>query len=392
MAIANINDLEKLVGSRSLRLIFPKPIEAEFEFETQSGRCSQLARSAYIGLIVYLLLLYADFMLLRDVFFTAIGVRFSVVFAVLLLVFYCLRQPSPFRREASQSAGSIIVAISIACLAVMSHSPGRIFYHFGLVEVVMFANIVQRLRFKFALFVTSSIYIMHLIVVLSMPEIKIDHALAANSLIFASCVFVLAASYASEKWERKNFILSNIDKLRVEQLDRQAMYDGLTNLRNRNSLNSYMKTAPTGYLEVALIDIDFFKKYNDKYGHLAGDACLQAVANIISEYSATAELVARYGGEEFIMIFRQRPLDPNKNLIEGMRRKVCSLGIPHTGRDFPQIVTISVGFAGGQILNQAEFVNLVGQADEALYSAKHDGRNRVAYYNKMETQRLAVAV
>jgi diguanylate cyclase (GGDEF)-like protein len=127
-----------------------------------------------------------------------------------------------------------------------------------------------------------------------------------------------------------------------------------------------------------LCDIDYFKRYNDNYGHIAGDTCLQAVATAIaSVFKRAGDLVARYGGEEFAVILPVTDAGSAESVAERMRQAVLDLAIPHSTSRVADHVTLSVGVAtlpAGERITPQRFAAL---ADEALYTAKANGRNRV---------------
>lgn len=168
-----------------------------------------------------------------------------------------------------------------------------------------------------------------------------------------------------------------------QQLERQASLDGLTQVANRRRFDSYLKqewsrmmreNAP---LSMILCDIDFFKLYNDSYGHLAGDRCLQQVAQRLREaVRRSADLVARYGGEEFAVILPHTPPAGALTVAEQIRKQVKGLNIAHRQSRVCSTVTLSVGVATMIPTCKHTPETLVGAADEALYRAKELGRDR----------------
>ncbi|MEE8305632.1 MAG: diguanylate cyclase, partial [Gammaproteobacteria bacterium] len=134
-------------------------------------------------------------------------------------------------------------------------------------------------------------------------------------------------------------------------------------------------------LAIIIVDIDFFKLYNDVYGHQAGDDCLKRVAQcMLRTAKRPFDFCARYGGEEFVMVLYGPPRDYAESLPEKIRRDVAALEIAHSGSEVANKVTVSVGAAiappagGGRSLAGA-----IQMADEALYEAKAKGRNRVVF-------------
>lgn len=168
------------------------------------------------------------------------------------------------------------------------------------------------------------------------------------------------------------------------QLQEWSMADGLTGAANRRHFDEYLskhliesiqKDTP---ITLLLIDIDYFKKYNDTYGHIQGDQCLQAVVNVIkTSFPLNDGLVARYGGEEFAVIL------PKYSLEEGaaIANKICSLvkhlQISHINSKVENVVTISVGVATVTAEEDKEYTKLLELADDRLYKAKSLGRNQV---------------
>jgi len=133
-----------------------------------------------------------------------------------------------------------------------------------------------------------------------------------------------------------------------------------------------------GELSVILIDIDFFKLYNDTYGHQEGDACLRVVAMAIAQsVHRPGDLAARYGGEEFVVLLPMTTLNGAADLAERIRLSVEALAIPHSASDAAPHVTVSLGVTNmfpDQVENSELLLNL---ADQGLYAAKAAGRNRV---------------
>lgn len=162
----------------------------------------------------------------------------------------------------------------------------------------------------------------------------------------------------------------------------EARTDGLTGLANRKAFDQkmdecYAKWQATKHVfSLALIDIDHFKKINDNYGHPAGDAVLREISARLREISSESLLVARYGGEEFGVIFDGDVL-PAADVIELLRLTIASKSIEVEGHKIS--VAISSGLA--RVIGDERIGKLVRRADEALYSAKKVGRNRVFVHN-----------
>jgi diguanylate cyclase (GGDEF)-like protein len=126
-----------------------------------------------------------------------------------------------------------------------------------------------------------------------------------------------------------------------------------------------------------MADIDMFKAYNDRYGHLAGDECLREIAVALrSQLRRPGDLLARYGGEEFAVVLPETGVVGAAQLAERMRLAVESLHLSHEGSSVAPYVTVSLGVAEGEPKRQSP-EELIGRADQALYRAKSAGRNRL---------------
>jgi diguanylate cyclase (GGDEF)-like protein len=158
----------------------------------------------------------------------------------------------------------------------------------------------------------------------------------------------------------------------------------LTGVANRRHLDAvlqaeWQRALRQGHLlALAMIDLDHFKRFNDHYGHLAGDQCLRQVASVLAGHAKrSGELVARYGGEEFAVILPGLGPEQAMEWAEDLRSRVAELQIAHQDSD-QGVVTISCGVVAMVPTGERVAVDLIRLADQALYRAKSAGRNRVA--------------
>lgn len=169
------------------------------------------------------------------------------------------------------------------------------------------------------------------------------------------------------------------------ELERLSTTDSLTGLANRRSFNEFLsrewlrEQREKQSFSVIMIDIDHFKKYNDLYGHLEGDVCLQKVAWALQgALCRPGDLMARYGGEEFVAILPHTELKGAVELAETFHDRIRELKLPHKDSPVSSTVTISIGIASvipNQSLSPSQ---VVAMADKALYEAKQAGRNQSA--------------
>lgn len=215
--------------------------------------------------------------------------------------------------------------------------------------------------------------------ILQMADLQYDTLYIQNTAIYLVLFNVLCGlnSYAFDQKVRAHFY-------QTQYLRDIAGTDKLTGLSNRyqfeerlDDLLSQSRDSQVG-LALAFVDIDWFKQYNDEYGHIRGDGCLVSVAktlNTIIEHES--DMVIRFGGEEFIIVRTQMNLNDTENWAGSICQCIEDLKLPHEASPF-EVVTVSAGVAW---YNPATFPRrgiLMQSADQALYDAKHHGRNRFA--------------
>ena len=169
-----------------------------------------------------------------------------------------------------------------------------------------------------------------------------------------------------------------------KELEVLSFKDGLTSIANRRCFDTsfeqeWERTRSDGKpLSMLLFDVDFFKQYNDLYGHIQGDKCLVDIAQTLSlALDGQRDLVARYGGEEFVGLLPECDLAGATSKARALRRAVQALAIPHAGSSCAQVVTVSIGVAVQVPEAHTRPEALLASADAYLYRAKASGRNRV---------------
>lgn len=165
-----------------------------------------------------------------------------------------------------------------------------------------------------------------------------------------------------------------------------SVTDVLTGLSNRRAFNELLdeewrRAQRMGYqIAMLMLDIDLFKKYNDANGHLQGDECLKSVASVLKNVSRRpGDVVARFGGEEFVILLSMSGTEHALAVAEKIRLDVEALKLPYESSEISDCITISIGVASAMPTNRnISSHNLIQYADDALYQAKQEGRNRVA--------------
>jgi len=172
-------------------------------------------------------------------------------------------------------------------------------------------------------------------------------------------------------------------KRKTDLLENLSSIDGLTEIANRRKFEEIIdiewkraKRSQT-MLSILMIDIDYFKQFNDTYGHASGDNCLRRVAKTLKNtLNRPADFVARYGGEEFIAILPETKNNSAVEIANQMRTGIENLNIPHEKSKVSEFVTISMGVATAIPQNNSSQERLIEAADKCLYTAKERGRNQ----------------
>ena len=177
-------------------------------------------------------------------------------------------------------------------------------------------------------------------------------------------------------------------KLKSDMLEELSMYDGLTHIPNRRYFDEIFETyyketkREQESLVVMMLDIDYFKPYNDNYGHGRGDETLKKVAFALqSTLKRPTDLVARYGGEEFVVLLKNINEEDTKQVAQNLLQAVRDLRIVHEYSTVEEFVTVSMGIAYKTPHSKIEKVNLLLCADEKLYEVKRNGRNNFMMMN-----------
>ncbi|MCL2829314.1 MAG: GGDEF domain-containing protein [Betaproteobacteria bacterium] len=172
----------------------------------------------------------------------------------------------------------------------------------------------------------------------------------------------------------------------IQDLFTKANRDALTGIYNRRFMENSLQHAmallsrSNSFMSVFMLDVDFFKKYNDTYGHEQGDVCLKAVAQVLAGSITRAnDFVARYGGEEFAVVLPNTDAAGARMIAEKLLNNVRDLKMDHAESIAAPYVTVSIGVATGQVMHMQRWEDYLKRADEALYMSKQNGRDRYTH-------------
>ncbi|MBJ6752393.1 diguanylate cyclase [Geomonas anaerohicana] len=386
-------------GLKSVR--FPKPLESAFNEYYRDKTLKHVRVALLTGLILYAVFGLVDGLLLPADRAHMWFIRYAVVCPTVIagLAFtYC----PPLRRfmQPVVSLVMLVGSLGIVSMVYYDPTPTKNYYYSGLLLLIMGAFTFVSLRLRYAVcwavvttlaYETVAVYINH-------TDLTI---LIQNSFSIIATIIIGAFSNSlMENYLRRDFLNTNLLEHENRQLQnatlelrRLSISDPLTGLGNRRHfevmLDQEWQRAVRSDSPIALIflDIDFFKNFNDNYGHQAGDDCLKLVARELGRFARRpGDTAARYGGEEFVLLLSGIGLADAATIAKKCRKAVEALNVPHSHSPVAEVVTVSVGVAAMIPDFDADRQQLVEAADQALYRAKLKGRNNVVA-SKREAER-----
>lgn len=280
--------------------------------------------------------------------------------------------------------GALSVGIVVTFISHLAALAGASFILAGLVLVILYASLLLGLLFNIAVSITAVLVAAHLVTGYAFG-LPLGELFYMTAILGAAAAIGAISTYNLEHALRMNFLETRL-------LNELAERDGLTGLYNRRIFDDFVRRVwrqsrrENEALEIVFVDIDYFKIYNDVYGHQAGDDCLKQVAGRIARCATRPfDFCARYGGEEFVLVLYGPPDDYARSLPEQIRCQVMELAIPHAGSDAASCVTVSVGAVLARAGSERSLTGAIQTADEAMYEAKKAGRNRVVFKDSDES-------
>lgn len=373
-------------------LRFPQHLEASFLDYYYTSNLKRIRIALLAGIFLYAVYGVIDFLLLSDVRGKIWFIRYALVCPTGVTVFL-FSYSRHFKRflQPTLLLAMLIAALGIIAMLAIDPVIGGHFYYTGLLLAIMFTFTLIGLRFWYALAWAAMVVLCYDLMALLINSTSFP-ILVHNTFNLVSATSIGAFSnYLMEYYLRRDFLqalLLEYEKVQLleqsTKLHELSTQDELTGIANRRQFESvfqqeWQRACRTQEsLALLLIDIDSFKAFNDNYGHQAGDECLRLVAGVLKSLARRpGDLAARYGGEEFTLILSATEADGAADLAEGVRSAVEALQISHAHSPAGPLVTVSAGVAA---VIPSPFMDrkiLVELADQALYEAKRQGRNRI---------------
>jgi diguanylate cyclase (GGDEF)-like protein len=381
-AMFPVEDMPDLPHSRQLRagipwLTFGGELEREFRQAHLAEDLLHIRMNLCIGILITLAFSAVEAMLLGSRLDRMPSLIHLGVVPILLATLAGSFAPRLQRvYPPLAAAAATLVGLSVVMIQLVAEMRGVSLLFPCLVLTTIFTYLMIGLVFYHALAANVCVGVVYLSAGTAMQLPGLEFGYDAISMVAVN-IFCASVAYMHEKTSRMRFLEAGL-------LREMVARDGLTGIHNRRMFDQHIarvwhQAVREGRrMAVLLVDIDCFKDYNDRYGHQAGDECLRAVAASLNQCARRPmDFVARYGGEEFAVVLYEATRDSVAEVLARIQRSIGQLNIPHAASRVAPRLTVSIGAAYVLPGANRTHVGLVQLADEALYAAKEQGRNRV---------------
>ncbi|MCU4423151.1 GGDEF domain-containing protein [Acinetobacter sp. WU_MDCI_Abxb74] len=380
-----------LLTTRGLNFVwFPKQLETIYRSQYQNGAAYEFRYRAPIILILYIFLSFGIYQVLPTEqvlswfsYYSWVGVIITIAW---ILSF--IKKLNQYFDYYVGIGSALAVAITFILINVIENGQDNVLFHAAMMYAIVIIYGAVGMRFYTAIFAG---WMGGLVGILASNYLNgvIDWTFLNRTYTFSSFLGMTLA-YATDRQHRENYLqncmieLNRIELMQqAQQLSLLSQQDALTGLANRRYLDETLDNEWRRALRhetpltIMMVDIDYFKSYNDTLGHLKGDECLKEIAIAISSIAArSGDLVARYGGEEFLLLFPMTNAQQALIQVERLMSAINKIAIEHPSSSVSGSVTISVGVATTIPRLNDSISAFVARADHALYKAKTNGRNQ----------------
>jgi diguanylate cyclase (GGDEF)-like protein len=384
--------LEGVLASGHRWLRFPRALESEFLADYAGRFLTYRRRIVLAAALVVVFAGLLDLLFLQLVQREAFALRY-IAGAPLMGLFLLFSRTRGFA-AAPQAALWVLVLLMVALLLGLMYIGGDqvvMVYSPGVLLLAVFAGLLLHLTFWSAVGLLAVIGAAFVVLIAELRPQPHEIVIANVLFYLAATLVALVSCYHMEYAARRQFLQDRLLELKqgeLETANRQLQelvdQDGLTGIANRRHFDRQLaaewnRARRGGYpLSLLLIDLDYFKLFNDTYGHQAGDDCLIVVGSVLRGHAQrSGDLAARYGGEEFALILPATTAEDAEEIGWRIVNDIAAYRIPHAASQVSDVVTTSVGAATIVPTPFDHSRELVEAADAALYRAKAGGRNRV---------------
>ena len=362
----------------------PKPPSVD----PQNRSADPQKRKLFVVLQSFVLIVLCYQVLFSEASFLSAEDKPLVVVGLMLLMLGVFFVPARIWERTWAVVGLVLgdTAVTIAVFYLSGHTGSALYVFYFLVMLITAFGPSMKQMIGLSVILCATYGVMLYLDSQQSGSLSQGHLLGLTVLL-ATAIFYGSMTETLRKAQQKQAdLLDEITTLKriEEELKTQSGVDWLTGLANRRRFDAVFQQEwgrarrDATPLSLLMLDIDHFKTFNDTYGHQAGDDCLQQVARAIGESAKRhGDLAARYGGEEFVVVLPKTDAKNAAAVAETMRAKIAATRISHDGSQIPERVTISLGVAAMTPTQDTEAFALITFADQALYKAKREGRNRV---------------
>ena len=389
--LLNKANLEALIARGLNYVHFPYLLECAYRRQYREEAAYEFRYRAPIIIILYLLLssgIYQtidDEQLAHEWFSYYVWVGIIILGAWIFSFFKALNQFFDFYVTIGSACAVAITFLIITHVGNMQHHP---LFHASMMYAVIIIYAFAGLRFYSAVIAGWSGGLIAAFMSLLTHQ-EIDWTVLHRTYTFSS-LLGMSLAYAIDRQHRENYLQNCIIEVtqaeltqQAEELSRLSQQDSLTGLANRRHLNEVLEKewrwAQRHHMPmtIMMIDIDYFKAYNDTLGHLAGDECIKRISHSLKTVTSRShDLAARYGGEEFMLVLPMTDVHEAQALSRHVISLIRQLNIPHPASQVSDVVTISTGVATLIPTQEDDLAEFIVRADRALYLAKSEGRNQ----------------
>ncbi len=388
---------KELSGKGKLIICFPEKLEELFQKYYFFKSINRIRIMLIFGLLVYVFFGLADYILFPKMYRELWSLRALTLFAIAPGVFFIFTGKRYSVVYLVYSVIAITAGLSIVGMMSMILPYEAQIYYAGIFLVIFFLYTLSGIPFLYTSISSTVIISLYFLIDIFFLHSGYKYLVSNMFFLTSANIMGLIGGYILEYYIRKDFLLSlkiYLDKKELESLTEKlkhlSNYDELTGLANRRKLKEFfereLKRAVREKfpITVLMIDIDYFKAYNDYYGHIKGDRILKEIGKIINNHARRpTDLAGRWGGEEFIVVLSNIDKKQASDLANDLHRDIIKREIKHefspSGR-----LTVSIGGYTEIPDNTRTIDEFINKADKALYKAKSLGRNKVVLFNSLE--------
>ncbi|MCX7544417.1 GGDEF domain-containing protein [Marinicella gelatinilytica] len=366
---------------------FKSPEHAAFKKKFIERQLNYARKMAIFAACYYFVFGFLDFYLADETTWQLLKIRLLVTLILLLLILLTFHPR--IKHHWQTIIGLLVFIAGLGVVFMSAYVPGiyKPIYAQGLLLVIFYGYTMNKLMLKPAILAGSGVTLAYFINTFYFSDVASEFMVTSLFFQISTNTFGVFAVYFMQKNAFDVYVKNEDLKNHNKRLLKQSETDGLTGIGNRRYFNNHFerlfdaKIRSLDYLSLMLCDIDYFKNYNDAYGHLKGDDALIKIAKILSQQVPLEKgFIARFGGEEFILVLFNHDSQQTHQFIKNIQQKIKSENIEHLDNKAADWLTLSFGFVTLDVNktspNQA-YRQLTKRADRCLYQAKQQGRNQI---------------